>query len=1245
MSAESTRTGDNMLRMGLRSAAQIVTGSKKTWGFNAGLLCLVISFSQMLPAQQSLQYQPLGSDSSSRTVRVPVDQPVASPGTSTLKTYSVPSQMIGTVGAHLQLKYHQQPGVTVTTDPTTGQLMVMAPPAIQTEVDQAIRRLIETSGVQTGDQGKAALSQGETTYQLANLTWRELEDALGRLVGSKLAVTTERNGELAQLKIQNQHGVHDVLRIDRRANHVTILGPHPTVSGWSHIIGSLDRGQADPLATTHIVPLAPAQPRSLRRMFHLVNATIAQEDEATEDEESPTTSTEEAVTALGSVESLSSASGLLGDVQIEIVQDIGLIIVKGAKRDVQRALQVIEQIKSQAKLTEPVIEVLQLQFANSEAVADEVNRLYESVYQARQGTVSVTALVQPNALLIIGRKEIVESVKSLISKLDQPLEPSDQLKVIRLKHAPAVDLETRIRDFFVQRPGSDQEIRKSMGTRVRIFSDYRTNALIVQAAPRELAEVEKMVAELDVEDAETENRVQVFRLKHALAEDLQRVIQQIITGQANIGAGAGGAGAGAALSNLTTGGSSAGGGAGQASVPSSRLSIVTVDGGKVDSGVLAGVVVTADPSVNALVVKAPLTSMELLSKLIEQLDTLPSAEARVKIYQLRNSDATTVALTLQNLYGLAPTAGQGSQFSLQNNFVNNLSRSGLTGGGESSLVQLRITPEARTNSVIVSGGEADLRVLEAMILRLDEDVADSRRFEVVWLRNATATNVSDALTTYFQNYFQTQSQLVSSGVISAQEALNRQVLVVPEVATNSLLLSASRELFETAMRLIERMDRRPPMVSIQVMLAQVELDDGFELGAEWGVQDSILYSRGSATAGTLGSPIFNIRNPLVPPANANNLAGQGLSSLGVGRTNADGVGGLVLSASSESIGVLIRALQTANRLQVLNRPHLTTLDSQIASANVGGLVPRVTGISQAQVGVPQQITTTDVEVGLILQIRPRVSPDGLILMEVGVENSEVGDPNAGIPIGFGANGEVIRSPIINQTRADTVVSAYPGQTVVFAGLISKTRGSTRRQIPILGSLPWVGAAFRFDTETENRKELLVVLTPRIVQTDEDYEVLKEVETSRMSWCLADVLNVHGDVGLSGGNGLWGPAKSQVLYPDMPPAQLPDRSFLPRGDYQPLHGQPDGYYQETVPYNEPGRVMEAPTMPTPISESAQQGQAGLQPAVYASSQPVAVSSQFAVPGQPVIQASGQPATGAPGVPGQIGLLEPTPSVRR
>ncbi len=160
-------------------------------------------------------------------------------------------------------------------------------------------------------------------------------------------------------------------------------------------------------------------------------------------------------------------------------------------------------------------------------------------------------------------------------------------------------------------------------------------------------------------------------------------------------------------------------------------------------------------------------------------------------------------------------------------------------------------------------------------------------------------------------------------------------------------------------------------------------------------------------------------------------------------------------------------------------------------------------------------------------------------MPLTITNSSLGNVDAGIPVGFGANGEVIRSPIINTTTAGTTISAYSGQTVVFAGLISKSRQSVSRKIPFLGDIPILGAAFRFESESESRNELLVVLTPRIINTEEDLEIFKQVESSRMSWCLSDILNIHGDVGLNGGNGLWGPAKGPVIYPDMQPTAIID----------------------------------------------------------------------------------------------------------
>ncbi len=1045
-----------------------------------------------------------------------------SASSSRLQVYEVPSELIGQVGAQIQVHYHSDPEVRVTTDPKTGQLMIMASEAVHREIAAQISGFMKQHKIPAGDRGVNLASYNQQSYALQNLSWRELEDSIQRLAGSRLTQSTDRNGELSNLEVSNSTGRSDIIQIDRRANKVTLLGEGPTVAGWTQVVYSLDRGQADPSRLTQVVPLAPAEPRRVKRAMQLVKTTIQQDAAGGNVEAQVELGDNERAMAMGSIDSLGSDSGLFGDVQIEFVEEIDLVIIRGSKRDVERTLKVIDEIKRQAKETQPEVEVFPLKHANGEAVAALVTQLYDAVYAPRQGTVSITALGQPNALLIIGRAEVVKSVKELIDKIDQPLDPANQLKVIPLQHASSEDLQTRIREFFVAKPGGDTADRPNLGTKVKVLSDYRTNSLIIQAAPREMAEVEALINQLDVETAVAQSGLRVFRLKNTLSDDLQTVIQEVISGPTD----------------------AAGGGAGTATPPSGKITIVGEDGrAGVESGILAGVVVTSDPSANALLVRAPAQSMELIARLIEELDKQPSAEAKIKVYPIENGDATQLSQTLQQLYGLQVTAGQNTSGGLFG--LGNLNQAALTGGGESSLVQLSITPEIRTNSIIVSGSSSDLEVIEALLYRLDIEGVENRKTEVIWLRNATAQSVSTALNTYITSQRSVNQLLTQTNqFISVFDQVDREVFVVPDLDTNSLILSATSRYFETMRNVIDRLDRRPPLVEIQVLIAEVNLSDGFELGTEWGLQDGLLFDRQASSGGTLTSPVFNIGNAITGPSIAGpgaeqQVAGQGLSSFAMGRTNAAGIGGLVLSASSEAVGVLVRALQTSGRLQVLSNPQITTMDGRPASTLVGQLVPRVSGVTQAQFG--QTVNAPDTQVGLQIQVLPRVNQDGLILMQIVVTNSSLDNVNPGIPVGFGVNGEVIRSPIINETTANSTVSAYSGQTVVFAGLITKSRASTRQQVPILGSLPIIGAAFRFDTETESRKELLVVLTPRLIQSDSDYETVKTVASSRMSWCLGDVLNVHGDVGLTGGNGLWGPARSATIYPDLQPTMLEDHA--------------------------------------------------------------------------------------------------------
>ncbi len=263
------------------------------------------------------------------------------------------------------------------------------------------------------------------------------------------------------------------------------------------------------------------------------------------------------------------------------------------------------------------------------------------------------------------------------------------------------------------------------------------------------------------------------------------------------------------------------------------------------------------------------------------------------------------------------------------------------------------------------------------------------------------------------------------------------------------------------------------------------------------------------------------------------MGSQGISSFALGRTNSTlGFGGLVLSASSENLSVLLRALSANRRLEVLSRPQIMTLDNQPAFIQVGQRVPRITNVS-VNLGIQNNSVTLE-NVGLILGVTPRISPDGLVVMEVDAEKSEVGPEAEGVPIFVNATGEVVRSPRFNTSVAQTTVSAANGQTIILGGLISKSKADFSRRAPFLSDIPLLGHLFRYDSTESRRNELLIILTPRIVRTQQDAELIKQVESSRMSWCLSDVVRIHGPSGLKARNDKWSQHESMVVYPDYDP---------------------------------------------------------------------------------------------------------------
>jgi hypothetical protein len=264
----------------------------------------------------------------------------------------------------------------------------------------------------------------------------------------------------------------------------------------------------------------------------------------------------------------------------------------------------------------------------------------------------------------------------------------------------------------------------------------------------------------------------------------------------------------------------------------------------------------------------------------------------------------------------------------------------------------------------------------------------------------------------------------------------------------------------------------------------------------------------------------------------------------VGRTNSEsGYGGLVLSASSESVSVLIRALEERSRIDILGRPQIMTLDNQPAYIQVGKLVPRIAATRfQANYQTNEIVLEPT---GLILGVTPRISPDGNVTMEIDAQKSDLGPEAEGIPVSV-VEGTVIRQPAINITLAQTTVSAANGETVVLGGLITTKKTAIDRRVPWLHNIPVLGNLFRYDSDSDTRAELLIILTPRVVQSQEEADRIKQVEAGRMSWCLSDVHAIHGPTGLydDRDSSAWH-GQGEVIYPDLNPRGLTPGEFVPK----------------------------------------------------------------------------------------------------
>lgn len=824
-------------------------------------------------------------------------------------------------------------------------------------------------------------------------------------------------------------------------------------------------------------------------------------------------------------------AGIIGPVQIQVIDELGTLVVRGNKKDVALVMEMIRQIESISTESEPEITLFRMRQTDAARVAEIVRQLYNQIYLARRGIISITALNKPNAILMIGQNESIRTAVELIKKLDVPSPPTEHFIVIRLRNASSDTVKQQIDEFYA--------VNGTLSPQVRVTSDFRTNALIIQGAPRDLTEVAAMIRKIDTPSGDAVNIFKTFQLKNALASDLAPILQSAITGTTST------TGTGSNTTNTRIGSRNA------------VLELATVDtqaGTSIRSGVLSDVRVTADSRSNTLLVSSPPETMPLVEALIKQLDQLPVAESQVKVFNIVHSDAYALRTMLQELFGstTSGTGGMGGQ-STSSSSAFATTRAG-TGTADSTLVGIRFTVDTRSNSIIATGSASDLALVEAILIRLDEEDLQNRVVRVVRLRNAPADQVATTISNYMSSERTLENQ--SSGTYypkSPLEQYQKEVIVVAETVTNSVLVSTTPRYFEEIMKIITQLDERPPSVFIEVLIAEVTLTNGCDFGTELGIQDSILFDRsnpvmnaaGAAVAGTgeaipgfdfvknaLGNNVMSTDNSIVGT--------QGVTSLGLNRTGSSGNGGFIFSASGESLSVLIRALEERKKVQILSRPTITTLDNKQAQLQIGQQVPYITQTNMATNSNNVSNSTDFIPTGVVLDVTPRVTADGMVVMDIYVERSRTGPESEGTVIAI-QNNQPLRQARIEITMAKTMLNVMSGQTVILGGLIHETKTHTEVGVPGLNRIPILKYMFNYTSTSTERKELVIIMTPTVIHDEMDVELIKQQELARMNWCAADVARI-GRMNVRGRCDTWYAHETEIV--PMENVVVPSEEMLP-----------------------------------------------------------------------------------------------------
>ncbi|SIO13066.1 type II secretion system secretin GspD [Halodesulfovibrio marinisediminis] len=450
-----------------------------------------------------------------------------------------------------------------------------------------------------------------------------------------------------------------------------------------------------------------------------------------------------------------------------------------------------------------------------------------------------------------------------------------------------------------------------------------------------------------------------------------------------------------------------------------------------------GVVLVYVPS-NSLIVTAPYRVIQQTLKLVKAVDRAQFAP-QSKNFSLQYGDAKSVAASLNKIVAVQ------------------VKEQAKIGKKSIAIVQA----DERTNAIVALADSDLMLTIEALIQALDIKTPKGKGdIHTLTLENAKADDVATVVNTLIERQGKTKEEKV----------LSREVKIVADKATNSLVITARPDDFDTLVGVIKKLDMPRSQVFIEAAIMEASSDSSFNFGVNWGG------AIGGGDTRMIGGTNHGGGAVSLPNNGSSGFVGlPSGSSIGAVMTDAFSIGG-----TSYSIQSILSAVKGNNEFTILSTPQLLTLNNEEARVDIVDNIPFV---KQAVVTNDYDISTQSVDykdVGVKLKITPRIGPNRTLLLDVNQEVSRV--VNSLITL---EQGQQLVAPTTRKREVETTIRMVDGETAVIAGLLSRDDSSNNSSTPWLGDVPILGWLFKQKKKSSAKTNLYIFISARIINTVEE----------------------------------------------------------------------------------------------------------------------------------------------------------------